>query len=56
MTSVAKGPCITRKISGRIRASPGSPMDMPKAKRMCHRCDDGVQTGLWRSKIALRVY
>ena len=32
MTSVAKRACITRKTPGRIRASPGSPADVPHAR------------------------
>ena len=33
----AKRTCTTRKITGRTRASPDSPMHMPGAKKTCHR-------------------
>ena len=33
----AKWTCTTRKITGRTRASPDSPMHMPGAKTTCHR-------------------
>ena len=33
----AKRTCTTRRIIGRIRASPDSPMHIPVAKKTCHR-------------------
>ena len=33
----AKGTCTTRRITGRTRASPDSPMHIPGAKKTCHR-------------------
>ena len=33
----AKRMCTTRRITGRIRVSPNSPMHVPGAKKTCHR-------------------
>ena len=33
----AKRTCTTRRITGRIRISPDSPMQVPGAKKTCHR-------------------
>ena len=45
MTLVAKRPCITRKISGRIKAYLGSPTDVPQDVSQVR--EHGVQTGAW---------
>ena len=52
----AKHPCTTRKIPGRMRPSPDSPMSLPREKKISHKEDDGALTRLWRSKVALRIY
>ena len=34
----AKRMCTTRRITGRARATPDSPMHIPGTKKTCHRC------------------
>ena len=51
----AKRTCTTRRIIGRIRASPHSPMHIPGAKNVMGE-KTRAKHELWRPQVALQVY